>query len=116
MRGKIRGHGIQATMMYETVQTYGHGTQTVTSRCSHPPQGNTQMPIPAIIPISVPLDAVQQNSLSTPIVTYQSSDPGDTPPPFVFTGDHTKTKEFLTQWELYYNLNHLSNVMGVPYS
>ena len=27
-----------------------------------------------------------------------------------------KTKEFLTQWELYYNLNHLSSVMGVPYS
>ena len=25
-------------------------------------------------------------------------------------------KEFLTQWELYYNLNHLSSVMGVPYS
>ena len=24
-------------------------------------------------------------------------------------------KEFLTQWELYYNLNHLSNIMGVPY-
>ena len=37
-------------------------------------------------------------------------------PPDVFTGDHSKTKEFLTQWELYYNLNHLSNVMGVPYS
>lgn len=30
--------------------------------------------------------------------------------------DHTKTKEFLTQWEFYYNLNHLSSVMGVPYS
>ena len=25
-------------------------------------------------------------------------------------------KEFLTQWELYYNLNHLTSVMGVPYS
>src|SRR6201996_9072983 len=37
-------------------------------------------------------------------------------PPDVFTGDRTKTKEFLTQWELYYNLNHLSSVMGVPYS
>ena len=37
-------------------------------------------------------------------------------PPDVFTGDRTKTKEFLTQWELYYNLNHLTNVMGVPYS
>ena len=37
-------------------------------------------------------------------------------PPDVFTGDRTKTKEFLTQWELYYNLNHLTSVMGVPYS
>ena len=37
-------------------------------------------------------------------------------PPDVFTRDHTKTKEFLTQWELYYNLNHLTSVMGVPYS
>ena len=37
-------------------------------------------------------------------------------PPDVFTGDRTKTKEFLMQWELYHNLNHLSNVMGVPYS
>ena len=37
-------------------------------------------------------------------------------PPDVFTGDRTKTKEFLTQWELYYNLNHLSTLMGVPYS
>ena len=37
-------------------------------------------------------------------------------PPDVFTGDRTKTKEFLTQWELYYNLNHLSTIMGVPYS
>ena len=37
-------------------------------------------------------------------------------PPDVFTGDRSKTKEFLTQWELYQNLNHLSNVMGVPYS
>ena len=37
-------------------------------------------------------------------------------PPDVFTGDRSKTKEFLMQWELYYNLNHLSNVMGVPYS
>ena len=36
--------------------------------------------------------------------------------PDVFTGDHSKMKEFLTQWELYYNLNHLTNVMGVPYS
>ena len=34
----------------------------------------------------------------------------------VFTRDRSKTKEFLTQWELYQNLNHLSNVMGVPYS
>ena len=25
-------------------------------------------------------------------------------------------KEFLTQWELYYNLNHLTSIMGVPYS
>ena len=37
-------------------------------------------------------------------------------PPDVFTGDRTKTKEFLTQWELYYNLTHLTSVMGVPYS
>ena len=37
-------------------------------------------------------------------------------PPDIFTGDRSKTKEFLTQWELYYNLNHLSNIMGVPYS
>ena len=37
-------------------------------------------------------------------------------PPDVFTGDRSKMKEFLMQWELYYNLNHLSNVMGVPYS
>ena len=37
-------------------------------------------------------------------------------PPDIFTGDRSKTKEFLTQWELYYNLNHLTNVMGVPYS
>ena len=37
-------------------------------------------------------------------------------PPDVFTGDRSKTKEFLTQWELYQNLNHLANVMGVPYS
>ena len=36
-------------------------------------------------------------------------------PPDVFTGDRSKTKEFLTQWELYQNLNHLANVMGVPY-
>ena len=34
----------------------------------------------------------------------------------VFLGDRAKTKEFLTQWELYYNLNHLTSVMGVPYS
>ena len=34
----------------------------------------------------------------------------------MFTGDRSKTKEFLMQWELYYNLNHLSNIMGVPYS
>ena len=37
-------------------------------------------------------------------------------PPNIFTGDQTKMKEFLMHWELYYNLNHLSNVMGVPYS
>ena len=37
-------------------------------------------------------------------------------PPDVFAGDRSKTKEFLTQWELYYNLNHLTNIMGVPYS
>ena len=36
--------------------------------------------------------------------------------PDVFTGDRSKTKEFLTQWELYYNLNHLTTIMGVPYS
>ena len=34
----------------------------------------------------------------------------------VFTGDRSKMKEFLTQWELYHNLNHLVSVMGVPYS
>ena len=33
----------------------------------------------------------------------------------VYSGDRSKTKEFLTQWELYYNLNHLTNIMGVPY-
>ena len=37
-------------------------------------------------------------------------------PSNVFTGDQMKTKEFLTQWELYYNLNHQSSIMGVPYS
>ena len=37
-------------------------------------------------------------------------------PPDVFSGDRSKMKEFLTQWELYYNLNHLTSVMGVPYS
>ena len=34
----------------------------------------------------------------------------------VFTGDRSKTKEFLTQWELYYNLNHLSSIMRASYS
>lgn len=37
-------------------------------------------------------------------------------PPDMFIGDCAKTKEFLTQWELYFNLNHLTAVMGAPYS
>jgi hypothetical protein len=36
--------------------------------------------------------------------------------PDTFTGDRSKTREFLTQWELYYNLNFANTIMGVPYS
>jgi hypothetical protein len=36
--------------------------------------------------------------------------------PDMFTGDRSKTREFLTQWELYYNLNYANAIMGVPYS
>jgi hypothetical protein len=36
--------------------------------------------------------------------------------PDTFTGDRSKTREFLTQWELYYNLNYANAIMGVPYS
>jgi hypothetical protein len=37
-------------------------------------------------------------------------------PPDMFTGDRVKTKEFITQWELYNNLNHTNMIIGVPYS
>jgi hypothetical protein len=37
-------------------------------------------------------------------------------PPDVFTGDRAKTREFLTQWELYYNLNFINTIMRIPYS
>ncbi|KAH9033276.1 hypothetical protein EDB85DRAFT_1890337 [Lactarius pseudohatsudake] len=36
-------------------------------------------------------------------------------PPEVFTGDRTKTEEFLTQWELYWGVNNNSTVMSNPY-
>jgi hypothetical protein len=36
--------------------------------------------------------------------------------PDIFTGDQLKTREFLRQWELYYNLNYANAIMGVPYS
>ncbi|KAH9043910.1 hypothetical protein EDB85DRAFT_1885416 [Lactarius pseudohatsudake] len=36
-------------------------------------------------------------------------------PPEVFTGDRTKTEEFLTQWELYWGVNNNNTVMSNPY-
>jgi hypothetical protein len=36
--------------------------------------------------------------------------------PDTFTGDRSKTREFLMQWELYYNLNYANTIMSVPYS
>ncbi|KAH9041971.1 hypothetical protein EDB85DRAFT_1886021 [Lactarius pseudohatsudake] len=36
-------------------------------------------------------------------------------PPEVFTGDCTKTEEFLTQWELYWGVNNNNTVMSNPY-
>ncbi|KAH9039631.1 hypothetical protein EDB85DRAFT_2141138 [Lactarius pseudohatsudake] len=36
-------------------------------------------------------------------------------PPEVFTGDRTKTEEFLTQWELYWRVNNNNTVMSNPY-
>ncbi|KAH9040495.1 hypothetical protein EDB85DRAFT_2173781 [Lactarius pseudohatsudake] len=36
-------------------------------------------------------------------------------PPEVFTGDRTKTEEFLTQWELYWGINNNNTVMSNPY-
>ena len=36
-------------------------------------------------------------------------------PPTIFTGNRTKTKEFLTQWELYWGVNANTCVMFNPY-
>ncbi|KAH9022429.1 hypothetical protein EDB85DRAFT_1895243 [Lactarius pseudohatsudake] len=36
-------------------------------------------------------------------------------PPKVFTGERTKTEEFLTQWELYWGVNNNNTVMSNPY-
>src|SRR6202012_5027745 len=37
-------------------------------------------------------------------------------PPDIFNGDRTKTKSFLSQWEIYRGVNAMSQVMVVPYS
>src|SRR6202012_2813137 len=36
-------------------------------------------------------------------------------PPEIFTGDRTKTKGFLTQWEIYRGVNVRTQVMSNPY-
>ena len=46
-----------------------------------PAQGNALLPMPAITHISVPMEAILQETPAHPIVPYQSSDQGDTPPP-----------------------------------
>ena len=45
-------------------------------------QENARLLTPSITSISVPMDAIPQEPPAPPIVTYQSSDQGDTPPPF----------------------------------
>ena len=45
-------------------------------------QGNKPLPTPEITPVLVPMDAIQQDAHASPIVRYQSSEPGNSPPHF----------------------------------
>jgi hypothetical protein len=36
-------------------------------------------------------------------------------PPHIFTGDRTKSEEFITQWEMYEGVNISNNLMHIAY-
>jgi hypothetical protein len=50
-----------------------------------------------------------------PPVQMQGTDKLVGNPPHIFTGDRTKSEEFITQWEMYEGVNISNNLMHIAY-